>query len=101
MKLYVNRLKRATFIKFCAIERSTFSPIQPGMNWTVNYGGGGLCVPPVYLDNYATYRYEKLHTNKKNVFFLDKKLNFLCYRFENYYRLKCDPKLTIVHKLIC
>ena len=40
------------------------------MIWTVNYlGGGGLCdPPPVYLDNYATYRYEKLHTNKKNCF---------------------------------
>ena len=42
---------------------------------------------PVYLDNYATYRYEKLHTNKKNGFFLDMQLDFLCYRFENNYRL--------------
>ena len=72
------------------------------MIWTVNYlGGGGLCDPPVYFDNYATCRYEKLHKNEKNVFFLDIKLDFLCYRFENNYRLKCDHKLTIVHKMTC
>ena len=81
--------------------RCSVNPIQPGMIWTVNYlgGGGGLCVPSVYLDNCLTYRYKKLHTNKKNVFFLDMKLDFLCSRFENNYRLKCDHKLTIVHKL--
>ena len=78
------------------------NPIQPGMIWTVNYLGGGVYVtPPVYLGKYATYHYEKLHTNKKNVFFLDMKLDFLCSRFENNYRLKCDHKLTIVHKLTC
>ena len=50
-------------------HQSTINPIQPGMIWTVNYlGGGGLCDPPVYLDNYATYRYEKLHTNNKKTF---------------------------------
>ena len=31
-------------------------------------GGGGLCDPTVYLDNYATFRYEKLHTNQQNCF---------------------------------
>ena len=46
------------------------NPIQPGMIWTVNYlGGGGVYVtPPVYLGKYATYHYEKLHTNKKKCF---------------------------------
>ena len=83
------------------LSNRVINPIQPGMIWTVNYLGGGLCDPPVYLDNYATYRYEKLHTNKKNVFFLDMKLDFLCYRFENNYRLECDHKLTIVHKMTC
>ena len=38
------------------------------MIWTVNYLGGVYVTPPVYLDNYGTYRYEKLHTNKKNCF---------------------------------
>ena len=45
------------------------NPIQPGIIWTVNYpGGGGLCDPPVYLDNYATYRYEKLNRIRKKMF---------------------------------
>ena len=63
--------------------------IEHGMIWTFNYLGGGWCIrpPPVYLDNYTTYRYEKLHTNKNNVFFLDMKLDFLCYRSENNYIL--------------
>ena len=54
-------------------------PIQPGMIWTVNYlgGGGGVYVtPPVYLDNYATYRYEKLHTNKKKCFLSSYEIRF-------------------------
>ena len=45
------------------------NPIQPWMIWTVNCLGG-LCdpPPPVYLDNYATYRYLKLHTNRQKLF---------------------------------
>ena len=74
------------------------------MIWTVNYlGVGGYVTPPVDLNNYATYRYEKLHTNKKIVFFLDMNIDFLCHRFENNYRLKCEqvdkrPKIDLLEK---
>ena len=57
---------------------SPLNPIQPGMIWTVNYLGGGLCdpPPPVYLDNYETYRCEKLHTNKKKCFLSSYEIRF-------------------------
>ena len=61
--------------------KSYLNPIQPGMIWTVNYLGGGVYVtpPPVYLDNYATYRYEKLHTNKKKCFLSRYKIRFFMF----------------------
>ena len=93
--MYINFFKRIN-------SKNKLNPIQPGMIWTVNYLGGVYMIPPpcisIIIQHIATKNYIQI---KKNVFFLDMKLDFLCYHFKNNYRLKCDHKLKIVHKLTC